>query len=50
MYSGSRGILYTAPPGPADESETETDVEASADAEDGAATAAEVAGGLAADD
>ncbi|MFC4542761.1 hypothetical protein ACFO5R_12595 [Halosolutus amylolyticus] len=33
MYSGSRGILYTAPPAPTDETDDGTDAESTAEAE-----------------
>ena len=50
MYSGSRGILYTAPPGPDDANETEADVDAPTAAEDGTAIPSETPENVAADD
>lgn len=49
MYSGSRGILYTAPP-TSDESNDDATEATTSTADDGAATTAEADDGLTADD
>ncbi|QSX00203.1 hypothetical protein [Haloterrigena alkaliphila] len=50
MYSGSRGILYTAPPASDESNDDATEATASTADGDAATTAAEADDGLTADD